>query len=150
MAEQQNDISAQSIMMLSMQRLVWVLFIITKIKKYNIWISRAIFAILEVLLILSEFYLQYVNRSVWEFCSKLIILQMSIQKPHHERNEDNWFQESWVLRIIRIKFWSHLNPWNLTLNAMRLLQRSHSIDFMKISGFQKWRQNISKTASGSI
>ena len=43
----------------------------------------------EILLILSEFNVQYINRSVGEFYTLLIILRMWIKKMHHEKNEEN-------------------------------------------------------------
>ena len=46
-----------------------------------------------------------------------------------------------------IKFWRRLYPCKWTLNALRLLPRSPSIDFMKILRCsQNWRQRLTKTA----
>ena len=89
-------------------------------------------AILEFLLMLSEFNLQYINRSVCEFYIPLIILRISIRKAHHEKNQENGFQKKRdVWERIRIQFGRRLYPWNLTLNAMKQIPRSHFIDFMK-------------------
>ena len=51
------------------------------------------------------------------------------------QNQENLFRTSAFLKIIRIKFWRRLYPWNLTLNAMRLLPWSCYVDFMEISTF---------------
>ena len=99
------------------------------------------FAILEILLILSEFNQTDVNRSVCEFYIRLVILRIPIKKAHHEKNQENWFENRDFWERIRIQFWRRLYPWNLTLNAMRLLTRSYSIDFMKIFTLpRKWYQ----------
>ena len=58
------------------------------------------------------------------------------------QNQKNLFRTSALLKIIRIKFRSRLYPWNLTLNAMRLLPGSRSIDVMEISTC--WRNNGSE------
>ena len=124
-----------SMMLCSKQLWIRVLFIITKIKKYDIWICRTTCRDLWMLLILSEFNVQYINRSVGEFYTLLIILRMWIKKVHHERNEENWFQESWFLKIIIIKCWKRLYACNLTRRTMRLLPGASSIYFIKIPHF---------------
>ena len=52
------------------------------------------FAIIEFLIILSEFNLQYINRSVCEFYMLFMILRMPIKKAHHQTNQENWFRRS--------------------------------------------------------
>ena len=76
------------------QRWTCVSFIITKIKKYEVWISRTKSAILQILLMLSEFNQTDVYRSVCEFYILIIIFRMHIKEAHHERNEENRIKNS--------------------------------------------------------
>ena len=48
------------------------------------------------------------------------------------RNIQKTDSEIVILKIIRIKLWRRLYPWNSTLRTMRLLLWSHSLDVMKI------------------
>ena len=109
--------------------LIWTV----KSTKHHVSTTIRNLALLEFLLILSEFNLQCINGSVCEFYMLFMILWMAIKKAHHQTNQENWFRTSCFVRIIRIKFWSCLYPWNLTLNAMRILLGCHWIDFIKIS-----------------
>ena len=50
------------------------------------------FAILEILLIVSEFNQTHINRSVCEFYILLTILRKSNKKTNHKKNQENLFQ----------------------------------------------------------
>ena len=93
------------------------------------------FAIFEILLIVSEFNIQYINKSVWEFDIFFLIFRMWIKNAHHQTNQENWFRISCFAKLIRIKFWRCSYPWKLTLSDMRQVPRCHSNDFIKISRF---------------
>ena len=102
-------------------------------------------ALLEFLLILSEFNLQHINGSVCEFYMLFMTLRMAIKKTHHKTNQENRFWTSCFVKIIRINVWSSLYPWQLTLNAMILLPWHHSIDFMKTCSIHAKHERVRST-----
>ena len=86
-------------------------------------------------IILSAFNHQYINKNVLQLYIPIVILGMSIKKAHHETNQEKCFQQSWFMKIINMKFWRRLYPWNLALNKLKLFAGSYSIDFIKILRF---------------
>ena len=61
--------------------LIW--FAPSKSAKRHFSTTIRYFAIIEFLLILSEFNLQYINRSVCEFYMLFMILRMAMKTAHH-------------------------------------------------------------------
>ena len=93
-----------SMMMLLKQLSIWVLLIKTKFKKYWKWIRVRSFAILELVLIVWEFNVQCINRSVCEFWALIIRIRMHINEAYHHRNQENWFWEI----VISENNWNHI------------------------------------------
>ena len=108
-------------------------------------------AILQILLIVSEFNQPDIHRSVCQLYILLVILWITLRK-HIMREikkilalQHKYSQITWENTHHRIRFWKRLYTLKWTLRTMKLLPRCHSFDFMKILRCSQKRRQKSAT-----